>query len=158
MGYQRDQPTDAMSPSHQVFPGKPYLGFSKSLSLTGPQEEEVTKLTKAGRSTSVSAEQAQAVAHYTENVWMQFDARGDPNQPVILDIYYALYPNSYPPSDFSPVLLQFLRWEKICNGRQSLPLADQRCQKMDRVKKISSNTHGKWRKMAYPSHSPTKHS
>lgn len=114
MGYQRDQPTDAMSPSHQVFPGKPYLNFPKfRLSLTEPQEEEVTKLTKAGRSTSVSAEQAQAIAHYTENVWMQFDAKGDPNQPVILDISYALYPNSYPTSDFSPVLLQFLRWETL---------------------------------------------
>src|SRR5260221_12382664 len=35
MGYQRDQPTDAMSSSHQVFPGKAYLDFPKfRLSLT----------------------------------------------------------------------------------------------------------------------------
>lgn len=114
MGYQRDQPTDAMSSSHQVFPGKAYLDFPQfRLSLTEPQEEEVIKLTKAGRSTSVSAEQAQAIAHYTENVWMQFDAREGPNQPVILDVSYTLYPNSYPASDFSPVLLRFFRWETL---------------------------------------------
>jgi hypothetical protein len=79
-------------------------------SLTRAQEEEVSRLIHAGRSTSVSAEQALTSAHYSTTVWMQFDAREGPNQPVLLDISYALYPSSYPTSDFSPALLQFLRW------------------------------------------------
>ncbi|KAI0288303.1 hypothetical protein BC826DRAFT_697603 [Russula brevipes] len=74
------------------------------------QEEEVSRLTAAGCPTSVSAEQAQASAHYTTSVWMQFDSRDEPNQPILLDISYALFPHSYPDSDFSSVLLQFLRW------------------------------------------------
>jgi len=63
-----------------------------------------------GRSTSISAEHAQAVVHYTTTAWMRFDARESSNQPVLFDIAYALFPQSYPTRDFSVVLLQFLRW------------------------------------------------
>lgn len=74
------------------------------------QEEEVSRLTKAGYSTTVSAEQVKATAHYVTNVWMPFDTGEGPHQPVLLGVSYALFPLSYPPSDFSPFLLQFLRW------------------------------------------------
>jgi hypothetical protein len=47
---------------------------------------------------------------------MQFDSRDEPNQPILLDISYALFPHSYPDSDFSPVLLQFLRWDEFEAG------------------------------------------
>jgi hypothetical protein len=47
---------------------------------------------------------------------MQFDARDGPNQPVLLDVSYALYPSSYPTSDFSLVLLRFLRWGALAAG------------------------------------------
>jgi len=88
------------------------------------QEEEVSRLVDAGRSTSVSAEQAQAQAsaYWSTTVWMQFDAREGPNQPVLLDVSFALYPPEYPTSDFPPVLLRFLRWivskkfHHICTG------------------------------------------
>jgi hypothetical protein len=81
-------------------------------SLTEGQEEEVSRLVDTGSSTSVSAEQAQAQAnaYWSTTVWMQFDAREGPNQPVLLDVSFALYPPSYPTSDFPPVLLRFLRW------------------------------------------------
>ncbi|KAH9026816.1 hypothetical protein EDB85DRAFT_1978024 [Lactarius pseudohatsudake] len=75
------------------------------------QEEEVSGLTKAGYSTTVSAEQVKATAHYVTNVWMPFDTGEGPHQSVLLGVSYALFPLSYhPPSDFSPFLLQFLRW------------------------------------------------
>lgn len=74
------------------------------------QEEEVSRLADTGRSTSLSAELAQASAHYTTTAWMPFDTREGPNQPVLLDICYALFPHSYPNRDFSVVLLRFLRW------------------------------------------------
>lgn len=74
------------------------------------QEEEVSKLTNAQCSTTVSAEQAKAPAHYVSSVWMPFDTGEGPHQPVLLGVSYALFPQSYPPSDFSPLLLQFLRW------------------------------------------------
>ncbi|KAI0247404.1 hypothetical protein BJV78DRAFT_1246095 [Lactifluus subvellereus] len=72
------------------------------------QEEEVSRLTDAGYPTSVSAEQAQAGAHYTTKISMQFDTEEGPNQPVLLDVSYALCPFSH--NDFSLVLLHFLRW------------------------------------------------
>ena len=40
---------------------------------------------------------------------MPFDPGEGPHQPVLLGVSYALFPISYPPSDFSPFLLQFLR-------------------------------------------------
>lgn len=40
---------------------------------------------------------------------MPFDTGEGPHQPVLLGVSYALFPLSYPPSDFSPFLLQFLR-------------------------------------------------
>jgi hypothetical protein len=40
---------------------------------------------------------------------MPFDTGEGPHQPVLLGVSYALFPQSYPPSDFSPLLLQFLR-------------------------------------------------
>jgi hypothetical protein len=76
--------------------------------LTQAQDEEVSRLADAGHLTSVSVEQAQASAHYTTQIWMQFDTKEGQNQPVLLDVSYALCPFSY--SDFSLVLLQFLRW------------------------------------------------
>jgi hypothetical protein len=74
------------------------------------QEEEVLRLRDTGRLTSVSAELAQASVHYTTTAWMPFDAREGPNQPILLDICHALFPDSYPTRDFSVVLLRFLRW------------------------------------------------
>lgn len=74
------------------------------------QEEEVSGLTNAGHSTTVSAEQGKANAHYVTNVWMPFDTGKGPHQPVLLAVSYALFPLSYPLSDFSPLPLQFLRW------------------------------------------------
>ncbi|KAI9457638.1 hypothetical protein BJY52DRAFT_1272005 [Lactarius psammicola] len=74
------------------------------------QEEEVSRLTNAEYSTTVSAEQVKATAHYVTNVWMPFDTGEGSHQSVLLGVPYALFPLSYPPSDFSPFLLQFLRW------------------------------------------------
>jgi hypothetical protein len=64
---------------------------------------------------------------------MQFDAKEGPNQPVIVDISYALYPNSYHATDFSPVLLRFLRWETFAApGNRHCSLINH-AKKMDRV-------------------------
>jgi hypothetical protein len=67
------------------------------------------RLTDLGRSTSISAEHAQASAHSTATAWMPFDAGEGPNRPILLNISYALYPPSQPTRDFSVVLPRFLR-------------------------------------------------
>lgn len=74
------------------------------------QEEEVSRLTDSGRSTSISAEHAQASVHYTTTAWMPFDAREGLNRSILLNISYALFPHSQPTRDFSVVLSRFLRW------------------------------------------------
>jgi hypothetical protein len=78
----------------------------------------VSRLSDMGRSTSVSAELEQANVHYTSTAWMPFDAREGPNQPVLLDISYAVFPYSHPNRDFSVVLLRFLRLSDFAAGNR----------------------------------------
>ncbi|KAI0260766.1 hypothetical protein BC834DRAFT_845969 [Gloeopeniophorella convolvens] len=73
------------------------------------QEEHVATLTETDRTAVLSSEHAKASTHYTTTVWMPYDVDGQ-TQPLLLDVSYALYPVSYPESDFSPVLLRFFKW------------------------------------------------
>jgi hypothetical protein len=47
---------------------------------------------------------------------MPFDAREGPNQPILLNISYALFPHSQPTRDFSVVLSRFLRYSDFAAG------------------------------------------
>jgi hypothetical protein len=108
-----------MSSRDQVFPGFVHLSHPRiSISLIGGQEEEVSRLTDAGRPTSISAEHERFSAHYTNTAWMPFDAREGPNQPILLEFSYALFPQSYPTMDFSVVLWRFLRWSGFSAGNR----------------------------------------
>jgi hypothetical protein len=75
------------------------------------------RLTDSGRSTSISAEHAQATVHSpTTAVWMPFDARDGPNRSILIDISYALFPHTQPTRDFSVVLTRFLRCGDFAAG------------------------------------------
>lgn len=78
----------------------------------------MSRLIDTGRSTSISAEHAQASVHYTATAWMPFDAREGPNRPILLNISYGLFPHSHPTRDFSVVLLRFLRCSDLAAGNR----------------------------------------
>lgn len=50
---------------------------------------------------------------------MPFDTGEGPNQPILLNIPYALYPHSQPTKDFSVVLPRFLRYIEFAAGNRN---------------------------------------